>query len=327
MDLSRNWDQPQLLPALEETDLADLYRWLATQFPYENDVWIEGAHFVDTREQVQSWREQVLDHLVNRGTAAAVRAVAVIADEQPQRPWLRRRLLDAEEQQRQLTWTPPDPAQLRQLVANRSRRYLRHSADLLDVAAAVLTEIERDSLQGLTPIARLLWNETRTGTQTAWRPKLEADLSDFLADQLRLRIADRGIIVNREVEIQRISSYGVGERVDLLVQALSSPSDPPTEHIAVVIEVKGNWNDDLLTAMHTQLADDYLPTIGTSHGIYLVGWFPPGQWDQTDRRRAKAARHTAEHLTEELGRQAAQLRADCGFSIQPILLDLGRPKK
>jgi hypothetical protein len=225
-----------------------------------------------------------------------------------------------------LTWTPPDLAQLQQLVANLSRRYLRHGADLLDVVTIVLAEIERDSLQGITPIARLLWNETRKGTQTAWRPKLEADLSDFLADQLRVRIAGRGIIVNREVEIQRISSYGVGERVDLLVQALASPPDLPAEQIAIVIEVKGNWNDDLLTAMRTQLADDYLSTIGTSHGIYLVGWFPPGQWDQTDRLRAKAARRSAEQLAVELERQAKQLRSDRLLYIRPILLDLRRPK-
>jgi hypothetical protein len=263
-------------------------------------VWVEGAHFVDTREQVQSWREQVLDHLVNRGTPAAVRAVAAIGEALPYLPWLRRRLLDAEEQQR-LTPTPPTPAELLLLVGNPSRRYLQHGADLLDVLTDELAGIERDSLHGLTPVARLLWNETRDGTQTAWRPKLEADLSDFLADQLRLRIASRDIIVNREVEIQRLNSLGVGERVDLLIQALSSTPETPAENMAVVIEVKGNWNDDLLTAMRSQLADDYLPTVGTSYGIYLVGWFPPQQWDERDqRRRAKAPRYTFEQVKQEL---------------------------
>lgn len=325
-DLARDWADPPLLPVLAEPELGDLYRWLTRQYPPEQDVWVEGAHFVGRGEQVRAWRNQVLEHLIGRGTGAAVQVVQALVAEQPERPWLRRRLLAAEEQRLSLSWSQPSPRQLHQLISDPAKRYLQHEADLLEVVATTIRAIERESLHGITPLARLLWNEFKAADGTLWRPKPEGDISDFLADQLRVRIKQRGIFVNREVEFQRVKTRGVGERADILAQAAGSQIDSADRGIAIVIEVKGNWNTGLLTEMRTQLADHYMRIVGADHGIYLVAWFPPDQWDTADSNQAVAARLIPGELDAELVAQAEQLRISRRVMIEPIIIAFDRPR-
>jgi hypothetical protein len=59
-------------------------------------------------------------------------------------------------------------------------------------------------------------------------------------------------------------------------------------HLKAAIEVKGCWNRDLKTSMQTQLIDKYLQGPDCQHGIYLVGWFHPKNWDDTDYRKEDA---------------------------------------
>jgi hypothetical protein len=46
--------------------------------------------------------------------------------------------------------------------------------------------------------------------------------------------------------------------------------------------VKSSWHPELKTAMQIQLTDKYLRGQDCKHGIYLVCWFDPKQWDDED---------------------------------------------
>ena len=89
---------------------------------------------------------------------------------------------------------------------------------------------------------------------------------------LKRDLVDGGIILNREVEIGRVPGAGAGTRTDIKVDAIrQSENSGSFNVITAVIETKGCWNDELLTAMKSQLVDDYLVRLAAPVGIYLVG--------------------------------------------------------
>ena len=92
----------------------------------------------------------------------------------------------------------------------------------------------------------------------------------------------------------------------------------------VIIEVKGCWNQNLLTDMKDQLAHRYLAGNACHTGIYLVAWFNWDRWDERDSRRNKAFRNTRVQLEELLSQQAVELSAE-GYTIVERLLDFIPP--
>lgn len=127
------------------------------------------------------------------------------------------------------------------------------------------------ALHGETPMARFLWDETR--------PKSENDFSDYVKNHLERDLKECGIVANREVEFRRLSQAGVGEKIDIVVDAVSKNGES-FETISVVIESKGCWDKDLKTAMESQLRDRYLIDDQNRFGLYLVGWFLCDKWDE-----------------------------------------------
>ena len=91
----------------------------------------------------------------------------------------------------------------------------------------------------------------------------------------------RGIVLNREVEIRK------GEETDIHVEAI--PLDTkikPEDAIRTIIEVKGCWNEQILTDVENQLHDRYMKN-NTKTGIYVIGWFHCEKWDKDDYRSGK----------------------------------------
>jgi hypothetical protein len=116
---------------------------------------------------------------------------------------------------------------------------------------------------------------------------MERALSNYVKRHLEQDLKERGIVVNREVEIrQKEGGEGAatGEIPDLYVSAVSQNSDGnEMKQLVVLIEVKGNWHDELKTAIQTQLVERYLHNNDRATcGLYLVGWFNCQQWDHTE---------------------------------------------
>jgi hypothetical protein len=98
----------------------------------------------------------------------------------------------------------------------------------------------------------------------------------------------------------------------------------------VVIEVKGAWNRGLMTEQGDQLAHRYLSEVQTSHGIYIVGWYPLELWTYSEgRERARyrdASRVNLPELKEQLASQAVDNYRDLGKHARPFILSVPRPR-
>ena len=207
------------------------------------------------------------------------------------------------------------PGDLSSLLSSGSRRIVRTSRELCDLLVTTLSQIEAD----LPPHGELLWDRrpgARRRTKSVpvapetWHPKPEAALCAYVAHELTLRLAGRGVVVNREVLITPTNAYGAGDRTDILVQATAivarsnthTPELPPD--VAVVIEVKGCWHADLETAQHDQLALRYLQEYTAEAGVYLVGWYPLDLWTApNDEPRRIAARRNRDAVMGALQSQ------------------------
>lgn len=63
-----------------------------------------------------------------------------------------------------------------------------------------------------------------------------------------------------------------------------------------------------MTAMRSQLAEDYLIPDGLHYGIYVTAWFDTQLWsDENDSRRRHAASQDRDDTEQELAAQAESL--------------------
>lgn len=300
-------------PHLEEAVLADLYIWLARQFPMDEDPQFDDAHFVGPREQAGQWRDAILRALQARGTASSVAAIRRAELTLPQYPWLRMTRREAELQTRANTCSPVAPRDLLDVATTPGRRLVNSDAQLLEVVLDALVVIQR-RLTGETPESHLLW-DTRSG-----RPKSEDDISDYLLNRLRDLLAGRGVVVNREVQVRR-SGAGIGERTDLRIDA--APPDATAENptISLAIEVKGAWNRQLLSSLRSQLVDRYMRDLNIHRGVYLVVWPDLASWTSTDGDRTTVERRPREQTHRALVADATTVAVD-GYDVAVVALDV-----
>ena len=271
------------LRSLDEASLAEVYRWLADLFNPADDMIPEGVHVVGPEEAARHWRDTVLRELAQRPTSAAVSELTNLARDFPDRLDIAASLLVARGGVQANAWSPPSPEQVARLLSDARRRLVRSIAELATLLQDTLAAIAAD----LPAHGELLWDRqpasrrrirSRTNapgapasanreqpTEDTWRPKPEAALSAYLAHEFALRLTGRGVAVNREVLVLPSSAYGAGDRTDIAVQATliydpyaATPAAAP-DRLVVVVEVKGAWNDGLLSDQRNQLAVRYLP--------------------------------------------------------------------
>jgi hypothetical protein len=158
-------------------------------------------------------------------------------------------------------------------------------SDLRAVVGEILQDLAKDIRDGDTSGWKGFWNNPDA---TSRRPKIENDCRDLLTDRIRDRLLRFGVGANRTpTEARRRSD----RRADLLVIGEGSASLP--------VEAKRHMNDEVFTAIETQVAD-YAKSAGSNgHGIYLVFWFgaaagavpkrPPGVDPITDPKAFRTA--------------------------------------
>lgn len=310
------------LAALTETQLGDLYTWLEETFPVRQDPHRTsgGAFFAGQRDSVAHLRDGILTRLVNTGTEAAVEALRNVLHKLPDRNWLAYQLLDAEQAMRRKTWSPLSPGEIIRVTQTPRGILIQSAAQLADVLTRALRQYERELHGEQTPI-RDLWDRQADGT---FRPVDENAISDHVRRFLQRGLQESGIVLNREVEISRVPNAPAGMRTDIKVDAITNADNSRTfSTITAVIETKGCWNPELMTAVRTQLVDGYLVKLAAPVGIYLVGWFDKPKWDPADYRRARTPDWTVEQAQLRLDQEAARLPP--AFIVRPLVLDCHVP--
>ena len=268
----------QLLPPLTEKQLAGLYWELQSLFPPETDPpHSSGASFVTARKAVSWFRGDVISALEARGTEETCRELLRLADALPKEQiWLRRRYYNARTSKRRMAWIPPSSKTVLLLAKRGEARLVSDADDLMEVVMESLARLQIKLTHTTQPRAEDLWNwDGADKRRHAFRNRDEQYLSNYVARWLRDDLSKRGIVVNREVEPRQ------GQRTDIYVEAMAqAATETSFQTITVVIEVKGCWNTEILTAVDSQLVGDYLRRNGHTHGIYLVGWFVCDKWSK-----------------------------------------------
>lgn len=216
------------------------------------------------------------------------------------------------------------------LLKSPRRRLVRSNRELAEAVIKVLRDVASD----IRHVADLLWDRipvhaNRESMDSAvWLPKPEAALSAFVANELRHRLQGRALVVNREVFVQQTDEYGAGDRTDILVESPgveASSLEPIRERVAVVVEIKGSWHEDVQRAQRQQVAERYLPEADTDHGIYLVGWYALDLWtDEQDYRRRRVSALDRDELQQTLLDQSKRIFEELHMTTYPVVLNVLR---
>jgi len=125
-----------------------------------------------------------------------------------------------------------------------------------------------------------------------------------------------GIVINREVVIRVGTGQNDGERTDVHINAVTrDPDRKAFDVITLIIEVKGCWHDEMLTAMKTQLVQRYLKDNRCRHGLYLVGWYYCPQWKKAPKKYG-----SRETLQKVLDTQAIEM-LKYNVTVQALVLN------
>ncbi|MGD0935535.1 MAG: hypothetical protein ABR922_13310 [Streptosporangiaceae bacterium] len=257
--------------------------------------------------------------LARRGTADAVRVLRQLAASHPGLLSLDDLTREAEELRLGQDWSPVQAEELTRLLEDSTTRLVRGSADLADLIHRAILE----AAGTLVRTGQLLWDVHREDRKEIWRPKSEVAFGAWLAEQLRASLVRGGVVISREVRVwETTTQHGLAIDIQADAPVTGGRQDEPAR---CRIELKGNWHTDLMTAMRTQLADDYLIPEGLRHGVYVTAWFDTELWnDPADDRRRTARSRDRDTTTTELVSQAESLR-ELGLDVRSVVVCIPRP--
>ena len=271
------------------------FELLSVIFPASEESFETGMHAITPREDIAEWRQGLLSSVVNGGTREGLRSLVELAQRRPdlELGWA---LAAAREAYRVNGWSALSIGELRTVLERSGARLARSNSDVISIVARALDEIQ-GWLIGETPQAFALWDMGPDGRQV---PKDENRISDWYCHALRVFLRTTNLVINREVEVKKVSGSGVGNRQDIRVEVRDSETG---DHFVTVIEVKGIWNTGVKTNLVTQLARDYLEGGNLTHGIYLVVAFAPAQI--TSEPKSRVVARNLRNLRPVLEHQAA----------------------
>ncbi|MER0170945.1 MAG: hypothetical protein DU489_10130 [Nitrosomonas sp.] len=255
-------------PKLDVEQLGWLYEKIRSLFPLMEDPLIPNHAYSPTpRHEVADFRNNIIDRLVLLATPSAIKELDRICEAYPDTPWLIQAKADACKNLWQQERTRLSFAESIQLLSDTHVSVVRNSLELMNVIKEALQRFAHEAQHGSPPLVTFLWNEGQK------KPFSEQRLSDFLKFYLEREWRGGRIIINREVEIKNLHDFGIGERTDLLVQAISADGNIHQSHPRVVIEVKPDNKAKPQKDIPDQLVRKYLDGESRTCGIYLVGWF------------------------------------------------------
>ena len=312
-------DPGPLTDHLTADELGELWELLARYWRYQagGESWSSG--FVGRDEQARHWRDGVPTVLARRGTADSARVLRQLAASHPGIPSLADLTREAEELRLGQDWSPVRAEELTRLLEDSTTRLVRGSSDLADLIHRAVLE----AASTLIRTGQLLWDVHREDRKEVWRPKSEVAFGAWLAEQLRLSLIRAGVVISREVRVwETTTQHGLAVDIQADAPVIGGRQDEPAR---CRIELKGNWHPDLMTAMRTQLADDYLIPEELRHGIYVTAWFDTELWnDSADDRRRLARSRDCGTTAAELASQAENLR-DLGLDVRSAVVYVPRP--
>jgi hypothetical protein len=314
-----SFDRP-FYRGLSERDVADLYS-LITRLFLRDDEMEPTVGFVTEFDGIGHLRDSIPRYLAQLGSQAAVDVLATLVARHPELDSLVYELSLAQRIMRIKTWSPLTPKEIMALTDKPTTKLVTSPSDLFQIVRAALEKFAEELHGAQTPV-RDLWDRQRG--KGMFCPIDEPAISDVITRFLRAELGAAGVFANREVEISRVPGTPVGQRTDILINAVRRrPDNTEYDTITAVIEVKGCWNRELFTGLEDQLFRDYMIKLRAPIGIYLVPWFETENWDDKDSRRGQVPKIPMDDARRRLEQQAAALPD--GFFVSPLVFECRIP--
>lgn len=288
-----------LITTMTDADLAALTVLVWQAFPPNADPPLKlGISDESPAESVRWLRSDLVQALALRGTTTAVDAfqrLSATADGRKSLQHYQRMAEDAFRSRR----PRPSPAEIIGLAQHNDASIIRGPEHLIQLVKHRVDRLQDRYHRGDHSLVTDLWD------LDSGHPQHEEPISDVLADHLRKSLSGARVI-DREVQaVPSQTGTGRSRSIDLKISAATGTLTQHADVATVVIEVKGLWHQDVMTALETQLAKQYLLPAGLTHGIYLVLWFPPSRL----RRRLPTSRAQITTLTGARAYFTEQARA------------------
>ena len=306
------------LDQVPESRLVSIYRRLAELYPiHEDPPFKRGPQSSSTQSVVAEFRNEIPRILGTRDSEAARDALDLLASEFEQsRPQLQWHLRQITARLRLNAWNRPNVAAVTRLLLDPNARLVISSGDLLEVVIESLERLQRRISDTANPLLYDFWFIGRLGQNPDYNhgPHHEEHIARRIASWLQDDLQSwYPAVINREV-VPRWQ-----QRTDITVEApLRSGSEIVLPK--VIIEVKGNWNDEVRTACGTQLVGTYMRNQNGAAAIYLVAWFGgvrfPGEDNtRTNKLHSRDFQSAKEEIAELVDNQRAAL------AVQGFVLD------
>ena len=291
------------LEQLDDDQVGELYVLVDRLFPWETDIWHTGVYSPSARDNIEDWRRALPHALETRRRESAVAALLRAAEADPSRDHRVRIWLRATAVLRTDRWSGVHPRELMALAGTPHLRLVESGGQLLDLVVESLGRLQQE-LQGQWRSVVGLWDERAKGR---WVPKQESHLAHELARHLQRDLGDRGVVIGRELVLQiGISGGAGGLRTDIDVTATAlEATRRAVRQVRVVIEVKGSWHPDVLTALRRQMVDQYMTPHGVRQGLYVVGEYTCASWVNSASKRRSIRLGGPEALAHAIKQQAA----------------------
>lgn len=280
----------------------EIFEWLEHQYPHDTDPGPPNG-YVTQRQMLTEMRDGFLISIRDSGEDGAVEEIARLEKEFPGHellPWNR---VTAIKMMAQKSALPPSIHELRELTHKPDFQLVQTGEQLLDLIIESLQRLENE-LQGTTPSIRSLWDQL---SKKEWRPKDESHLSDYIKRHLEKDL--KKVVASREVEVKKKQGSPRGDSIDVYITKVGNDDKEP---LTVIIEVKGDWNDGVMTSMETQLRDQYLIPRRSRFGLYIVGWYQAKNKQSRSKVISKtidAAKHSFVTQAKAISTPVAQIRS------------------
>ncbi len=295
-----------LCPIFERSSLqtlANFYIWLNKNYPASNEPTHEGAYSPSKIDNIYDFKRKLFNTIADCKEIGVVSSLQEIYRHFPEDCWLLECIIKAKREELKLINPQFDMETIKILLTQKTNRILITSPQgLLETINNCLMDYQTYLTGKRSPMVEALWNKGKNSIS----PKSEEDFSDNILNYLQLRLVSTGIIINREVQLNRGRNGEAGSRTDIWIDTCSPDK---SNKISLCIEVKGSWNPSATTALKTQLVEKYMSDGAADVGIFLVGWFDSKKYPQkknlwkNDRIRA---------LTElESQAEQEQLKGHC----------------
>jgi hypothetical protein len=266
-----HYDHP-LMPIFKQVSLKNLkrlYIWLHQNYPSAEEPVHEGVFCSNALDYIYRFINSLFNLIMEYPEIGVVATLQEIYERFPTDQWLVECILRAQKSELKLLNPVYSITEIKKLLGKRSDGYLVTSPQgLLNVVIECLHNYQTYLTGKENPRVEDLWNYNKS--ELTHKP--EEAFSDHIKAYLDLTMRASGMVINREVQLNRGRNGEAGSRTDIWITALSKDQ---LSNISLCIEVKGSWNSSASTAMEEQLVKKYMGAGGADAGILLVGWYTP----------------------------------------------------